>query len=264
MSKATLTKRTEFCSSHRYHNPSWDDAKNKEVFGSCNNENTHGHNYMLEVTLCGPIDPVNGMIINLYDLKIYLWDVLKEFDHKNLNLDTPYFEKRIPTTENLAITLWERLEQHPDMPPLDRIRLYEDQTLFADVTADLLKGSQESPQTPQAEVTRRYHFSAAHNVSNGQTTGHNYTVDVTISGPIATDTGQVVNLGMLDKLVEGHILTRFGDKNLSEDLAFSGSTPTETRLAEVVWMTLQDKMKAGSLKLITVSQGPDTSAVYCK
>ena len=65
MSKATLTKRLEFCSSHRYHNPNWDEAKNRKVFGACNNVNTHGHNYLLEVTLCGEIDPVTGMIINL-------------------------------------------------------------------------------------------------------------------------------------------------------------------------------------------------------
>ncbi|MCA9481633.1 MAG: 6-carboxytetrahydropterin synthase, partial [Nitrospira sp.] len=72
MAKATLTKRLEFCASHRYHNAAWDDAKNREVFGPCNNINTHGHNYLLEVTLEGEIDPVTGMIINLYDLKIIL------------------------------------------------------------------------------------------------------------------------------------------------------------------------------------------------
>lgn len=262
MSKATLTKRTEFCSSHRYHNPDWDDAKNKAVFGPCNNENTHGHNYMLEVTLCGPIDPVNGMIINLYDLKIYLWDILKEFDHKNLNLDTPYFIERIPTTENLAVTLWERLEKHPHMPPLDRIRLYEDHTLFADVTADLLKGSNSTPKAPHADVTRRYQFSAAQNLPNGQTTGHNYTVEVTVTGPIATDTGQVVNLGTLDELVKEKVVARFDGKNLSNDQAFTDSPPSEAHLARVVWKTLQEEISGAVLVQVTVSAGPNTSAVY--
>ena len=259
MSKATLTKRVEFCSSHRYHNPNWDDAKNREVFGACNNENTHGHNYMLEVTLCGPIDPVNGMIINLYDLKIYLWDVLKEFDHKNLNLDTSYFTERIPTTENLAVTLWKQLEQHPHMPPLDRIRLYEDHTLFADVTAaELLKGS----APPHADITRRYQFSAAKNLPDGQTTGHNYSVEITVSGPIAPDTGQVVNLGTLDELVQKKALARFNRTNLSEDQAFSDSPPSEARLAEVVWNTLQDQISGAVLTQVKVSEGPDTKAVY--
>ncbi len=264
MSKATLTKRTEFCSSHRYHNPDWDDAKNKAVFGPCNNKNTHGHNYMLEVTLCGPIDSVNGMIINLYDLKIYLWDVLKEFDHKNLNLDTPYFEKRIPTTENLAVTLWERLEEHPHMPPLDRIRLYEDHTLFADVTDELLKKLNGSSTSPHAEVTRRYQFSAAHNLPNGQTTGHNYTVDVTVTGPIAADTGQVVNLETLDQLIEKKVLTRFDGKNLSEDQAFSDVQVTEGNLAQEAWKCVEKDMTSwnGTLSQITVSEGPDTQAAF--
>ena len=262
MSKATLTKRTEFCSSHRYHNPNWDDAKNREVFGPCNNENTHGHNYMLEVTLCSPIDPVNGMIINLYDLKIYLWDILKEFDHKNLNLDTSYFIDRIPTTENLAVTLWQRLEQHPHMPPLERIRLYEDHTLFADVTFDLLHGLDGSAQTPHADVTRRYHFSAAHNLSHGQTTGHNYTVDVTVTGPIAPDTGQVVNLATLDALVKEHVLARFEGKNLSDDQAFADFPPSEPSLSHVLWDILHEKISEATLTQITVSEGPNSHAVY--
>ena len=259
MPKATLTKRVEFCSSHRYHNPNWDDAKNREVFGACNNENTHGHNYLLEVTLCGPIDPINGMIINLYDLKIYLWDVLKEFDHKNLNLDTPYFHERIPTTENLAVTLWKRLEQHPQMPPLDRIRLYEDHTLYADVTGELLN---KTNPTPHADITRQYQFSAAQNLPNGQVTGHNYTVDITVSGAIALDTGQVVNLGTLDELVAERLLRRFEGKNLSEDEALQDISPSEAHLAQIGWKTLNDQISKAKLTQVKVSQEPGTSAVY--
>ena len=262
MSKATLTKRVEFCSSHRYHNPDWDDAKNKEIFGACNNENTHGHNYLLEVTLCGPIDPINGMIINLYDLKIYLWDVLKEFDHKNLNLDTPYFQERIPTTENLAVTLWKKLEQHPQMPPLDRIRLYEDHTLWVDVTADLLEKSNGTPSTPHADITRQYQFSAAQNLPNRQVTGHNYTVDITVSGTIARDTGQVVNLGTLDKLVGEKLLRRIDGKNLSEDEAFHDTQPTEAHLAQMIWKAINEEISEATLTQVTVSERPDTSASY--
>ncbi len=262
MSKATLTKCTEFCSSHRYHNPNWDDAKNKAIFGPCNNEHSHGHNYMLEVTLCGDIDPINGMIINLYDLKIYLWDVLKEFDHKHLNLDTPYFVNRIPTTENLAVTLWQRLEQHPHMPPLDRIRLYEDHTLFADVTAELLKSSAGPSQCPQAAITRQYQFSAANNFSPNQTTGHNYSIEVTVTGPIAEDTGQVINLGSLDQLVQEHVLKQFHQKNISENDAFQGTAVNEGSLAQAIWNTLRDKISEAVLTQIKVSEGADTSVIY--
>ena len=105
------------------------------------------------------IDPVTGMIINLYDLKLYLWEVLKEFDHKNLNLDTPYFNNRIPTSENLAWTLWELLAKHPQLPALERIRLYEDDTLYAEVTRDFV---QSSSSANTALIGRRYQFAAVH------------------------------------------------------------------------------------------------------
>ena len=130
---ATLTKAFEFSASHRYHRPQWSDEENRRVFGACANPNGHGHNYMLEVTLTGPIDPVTGMIINLVDVKAVVEQVLEEFDHTHLNKDTPYFRDRIPTTENLAITLWERIApQLPPGPILHNLRLHEDEDLYAD------------------------------------------------------------------------------------------------------------------------------------
>ncbi len=97
------------------------------------------------------------------------------------------------------------------MPHLDRIRLYEDHSLFADVTALLLNGKNESDQTPHADITRQYQFSAAKNLPNGQMTGHNYLVEVTVTGPIAKETGQVINLGSLDQLVQDMVLRRFNE-----------------------------------------------------
>ena len=158
MPKATLTKRLEFCASHRYHNAKWDDAKNREVFGVCNNINTHGHNYLLEVTLKGDIDPVTGMIINLYDLKIILNHILEQFDHKNLNLDTPFFSNKIPTTENLAWTLWAILQNHPDLPDLDTLRLYEDENLYAEVTAEDWEKAQASEKTQLVLILASSHL----------------------------------------------------------------------------------------------------------
>src|SRR5437773_2643882 len=131
MAKVLLTKRIEFSSSHRYQNDAWDAARNRVVFGACNNEPGHGHNYLLEVTLAGEVDPDTGMVVNLYDLKHVLKQVLEEFDHKHLNLDTPYFKGTIPTTENIAGVLWKILaargEISPDtgkvtdIPTLDRL-----------------------------------------------------------------------------------------------------------------------------------------------
>ncbi len=262
MSKATLTKRLEFCSSHRYHNPNWDDAKNREVFGACNNANTHGHNYLVEVTLCGEIDPVTGMIINLYDLKQHLWDVLIEFDHKNLNLDTPYFTSRIPTTENLALTLWNLLEKHPQLPDLDRIRLYEDETLYAEVTRQSLETSHSSSTSPIATITRNYCFSAAINISTESVSGHNYTIGLTIDGPIDSDTGQIINLEKLDQLVQANIIKRWNQKNLSLDPEFQQTPPTKENLAQFISHNLAGNMPQGSLTKVTVSDNRHTSATY--
>ena len=262
MPKATLTKRLEFSASHRYHNPKWDDAKNKQVFGPCNNEHTHGHNYIIEVTLQGEIDPVTGMIINLYDLKQYLWEVLEQFDHKNLNLDTPYFTTLIPTTENLAITLWKVLKQHPQMPTLDQVRLYEDPTLFADVTTEHLHGPESSTQSPHASITRRYGFASASQNHVGQSTGHNYATEITISGPIDPDTGQVVNIVSLDRLVQKAVIDRFHQKNVSLDPAFKHTSVSEGNLACFIWGTVVGEIPAGNLTQVTVSEGPDTQATY--
>jgi 6-pyruvoyltetrahydropterin/6-carboxytetrahydropterin synthase len=110
MSTVLLTKRLEFAAAHRYIKPEWDDAKNRAVFGLCYNPPAHGHNYMIEVTVFGEVDSKTGMVVNLFDLKLALLKVLEEFDHKNLNLDIPYFKDQIPTSENLARVLWSKLD----------------------------------------------------------------------------------------------------------------------------------------------------------
>jgi len=133
--KKLLTKKMEFSASHRYWNPEWSEEKNREVFGKSAGPHGHGHNYSLEVTVEGEVDPRTGMIINLYDLKTIMKDVLEDFDHKHLNDDNPHFSELIPTTENIARVLWEifegRLGQNESYR-LYRIRLYETPDLYVD------------------------------------------------------------------------------------------------------------------------------------
>ncbi|WNM60728.1 6-carboxytetrahydropterin synthase [Candidatus Nitrospira neomarina] len=262
MPKATLTKRLEFCSSHRYHNPEWDDAKNRAVFGLCNNVNTHGHNYLLEVTLRGDIDPVTGMIINLYDLKLILNQVLEQFDHKNLNLDTPYFSKRIPTTENLAVTLWHILEKHPDLPNPDALRLYEDETLYAEVNASFMGDALQPANGESAIIARHYAFSALHQSGTGHTQGHDYALWIATKGQISSDTGQVMNLQTVDQIVRNQILARFDQRNLSQDQAFANIPVTDSALAKVIWETLEPHFHTPPLCRVSVSQQPGAVAVY--
>lgn len=131
MPEATLTKTFEFSSSHRYYRDEWTEKRNLAVFGACAYPNGHGHNYMLEVTVKGPIDPVTGMVINIVDIKEAVLAVLEEFDHRHLNLDTPYFKDKIPTTENFAVVLWEKVgKAMPKGARLHGLKLHEDEDLF--------------------------------------------------------------------------------------------------------------------------------------
>jgi 6-pyruvoyltetrahydropterin/6-carboxytetrahydropterin synthase len=229
------------------------------VFGACNNVNTHGHNYLLEVTLCGDIDPVTGMIINLYDLKLYLWEVLKEFDHKNLNLDTPYFHDRIPTSENLAWRLWELLAKHPQLPALEKIRLYEDATLYAEVTQDFI---QSSSSANTALIGRRYQFAAVHQSAQGPSHGHQYELWVSIKGTIPHDTGQIVSLPILDQIVNREILDRWEQKNISHDPLFSDTPITDLSLAKQSWSLLRPHFSTPPLHQVSISQRSETFATF--
>ena len=124
--KATIIRKEHFNSAHRLHNENWTAKKNKEVFGKCNNPNFHGHNYLLEVHVTGEIDDETGYVIDTKMLsqllKKYVTDVL---DHKNLNLDVEFFKKLNPTTENIAMVIFnivrERLDDNYEL----KIKLYE-------------------------------------------------------------------------------------------------------------------------------------------
>lgn len=132
----TISKKFEFSASHRYWKEEWSKEKNDQVFGLCTTPYGHGHNYELHVTVKGKINPDTGMIVNLTDLKREVNEVLKEFDHRFLNLDTPYFKTTIPTTENIARVLFELIDKRfksQNDYRLQKIRLYERHDLYADV-----------------------------------------------------------------------------------------------------------------------------------
>ena len=106
----SVTRKSHFNAAHRLNNPKWSEEKNEEFFGLCNNKNYHGHNYELIVKLTGEIDPETGMLMDLSILKKIIKNEVEDvLDHKNLNLDIPYFKNLIPSTENLAIFIWNKL-----------------------------------------------------------------------------------------------------------------------------------------------------------
>lgn len=128
-----LTRKAEFSASHFYHNPEFTPEENLRLFGKCNNSNGHGHNYTLEVTVKGEVDQRSGFVVDLKELKGLLErEVLSVLDHRFLNKEVPEFATAIPTTENLAINIWQRLAPKLRIARLHRVRVYETPDLFVD------------------------------------------------------------------------------------------------------------------------------------
>ena len=128
-----LTRKAEFSSAHFYWVNGWTPEENQRVFGKCANRNGHGHNYALEVTVAGEIDPTSGFVVDLKDLKEILErEVVSVYDHRHLNFEVPEFATVVPTTENLAIAIWRRLDGKIPNARLHRVRVYEMADLFVD------------------------------------------------------------------------------------------------------------------------------------
>lgn len=128
-----LTRRAEFSASHYYHSPALSAEENRRLYGKCNNPHGHGHNYTLEVTVCGPVDARSGMVVDLKQLKEVLQrEVLDVLDHRFLNEEVPAFRHLIPTTENLAIEIWRMLQPKLEFCALHRVRVYETPDLYVD------------------------------------------------------------------------------------------------------------------------------------
>ncbi len=124
-----LTRRYHFAASHRLHSPQLSEEENCALYGKCNNPYGHGHNYVVEVTVRGPVDAILGRAVNLERLDILAQvNIVKPFDHRNLNQDVPEFMgSLVPTTENLAAVVYDRLTHAwpGDLPSLHRVRIFE-------------------------------------------------------------------------------------------------------------------------------------------
>jgi 6-pyruvoyltetrahydropterin/6-carboxytetrahydropterin synthase len=131
-----LTRRYHFSAGHRLHNEALSEEENRRLYGKCNNPHGHGHNYVLEVTVAGSINPVTGMVCNLSVLDgIVEREILEPFDHMNLNLDVPSFRQRVPTTENLSVEIFGLLRSKLENEcgsgvRLERVRLQETESNF--------------------------------------------------------------------------------------------------------------------------------------
>lgn len=130
-----ITRKIEFSASHRCYNPRLSDRENQELFGAAAGPHGHGHNYMVEVTLQGDPDPVTGMVLDLKELKQILnREIVEPYDHRFLNYEVPPFDRVVPTPENIAIDIWNRLAPHfaRDRCKLHAVRVYETPDLYVD------------------------------------------------------------------------------------------------------------------------------------
>ncbi len=243
-----ITRRFYFSAAHRYQVPQWSEEQNRKTFGPCTR--THGHNYVLELTVEGPVDPRTGMVMNLTDLKAIGQAVVEQFDHRHLNDDLPYFREQLPTTENLARVIYHLVA--PRLPRdlrLYRVRLYETEDLFADYY-----GERQEDQD-LALLGRRYRFSAAHRLHSSTLSeeenqqlfgkchrpgghGHDYLVYVGVYGPIDAQ-GRVVDLRHLDRTVH-RLLKPLQCRWLDQEVpAFRHQPATTENLALYLWQRLQ-------------------------
>lgn len=133
MPTVSITRLLRFNAAHRVWNPELSDEENDRLFGKCNNPNWHGHNYTLEVTVTGEVDPRTGFVVNLADVKrIVEREVIDVVDHKNLNLDVPFMAGTIPSTENLVLACWRVLAPKVAPARLARLKLWETENQYVE------------------------------------------------------------------------------------------------------------------------------------
>lgn len=133
-----LTRIEHFNAAHKLYNPNWDKEKNVAVFGKCANENWHGHNYDLYITIKGEPDPATGFLFDVKILSRLIKEtVIEQLDHKNLNMDVPFMKDKMCSTENLAVEIWQQLAPHlPNAVKLHCVKLYETPRIFVEYFGD--------------------------------------------------------------------------------------------------------------------------------
>jgi 6-pyruvoyltetrahydropterin/6-carboxytetrahydropterin synthase len=133
MPTVTITRRLRFNAAHRVHNPALSDEENQRLFGKCNNPNWHGHNYTLEVSVRGPVDPKTGYVMDLAAIRdVVTREVIDKVDHRNFNLDVEFMQGIIPTTENIVVEFWRVIDPLIRPARLARLRLWETENHYVE------------------------------------------------------------------------------------------------------------------------------------
>ncbi|ARU41449.1 hypothetical protein CCB80_10020 [Armatimonadetes bacterium Uphvl-Ar1] len=243
MGIVTLTRKIGFSSGHRYWLASRSEPENRSLFGWWASPFNHGHNYVLWVSARGPVDESNGMVVNIK----WIDDVLKErviarFDQKSINDEVEGFADQSPSLENLLLHFRDELTGLPGGVETTHLKLEETPLLYGEWTKE----------NDMVTITRVYEFAASHRLdvpelgqdenvrlfgkcNNPNGHGHNYVLEVTVSGAIDSVTGMSVDLGALDAVCEEEVVGRYDHKNLDLDIPeFAGrNTTSEVVAAEI-------------------------------
>ena len=136
--KVTVCRKEHFNAAHRLYNPAWSKSKNNDFFGKCSNANFHGHNYELIVKLTGSINPETGYVYDMKNLSdLIKKEILRKFDHRNLNLDTEEFKDLNPTAENIAMVIWNRLRERIAPEYVLSVTLFETERNFVEYNGQI-------------------------------------------------------------------------------------------------------------------------------
>lgn len=264
--KCIINRRAQFSASHRYWLPELSDAENIERFGACTRSPGHGHNYVLYVSMAGELDEY-GMVLNLSDVKhVIKQEVTSQLDFAYLNDVWTEFQQTLPTTENIARVIWQRLSPHL---PLVRIQLFEHPELWSDYYGNDM----------EAYLTISTHFSAAHRLArpdlsyeenceiygkcarpNGH--GHNYHLEVTIKGEIDPRTGMIADLVAFQNAVDTYVVEPFDHTFLNKDIPyFAQVVPTAENIAVHIRDLLQAPIRqiGAQLHKVKLIESPNNS-----
>jgi 6-pyruvoyltetrahydropterin/6-carboxytetrahydropterin synthase len=264
--KCIINRRAQFSASHRYWLPELSEAENQAAFGLCAQPFGHGHNYVLYISLYGEIDDY-GMVLNLSDVKhVIKKEVTGQLDYGFLNEIWPEFKQTLPTTENIARVIWQRLSPHL---PLIRIQLFEQPELFAEYTG----------KDMTASLTIGTHFSAAHRLALASLTleqnseiygkcarvnghGHNYHLEVTVTGEIDARTGMIVDLVKLQALVDEYAVQPLDHTFLNKDIPhFDRVVPTAENIAVYIGHLIEQPIRelGAELHKLKLIESPNNS-----
>ncbi len=266
-----VNRRAQFSASHRYWLPELSEAENIQQFGPCTRTPGHGHNYVLFVSLAGELNEY-GMVQNLSKVKqVIKQEITSQLDFSYLNDVWPEFQQTLPTTENIARVIWQRLYAHL---PLVRVQLFEHPELWADYQGNGM----------DAYLTISTHFSAAHRLAhpdlsyeenyeiydkcarpNGH--GHNYHLEVTVKGEIDPRTGMIVDLGALQQVISDQVVEPFDHTFLNKDIPyFAKVVPTAENIALHISNLLRSPIQklGADLHKVKLIESPNNSCeIYC-